>query len=159
MKKLILISLLLVFSNIFSQTEKAKNIIYLDFGIFFARTIGAVGIGINYERMLNDNISLRAGINYGIFRGGVGDVAVGGAGISLPLTVNFMTNNKNKFEAGIGGGPNINLWDSYSSGIRLLPAVRLGYRYQEDGKGPIYRFGADLPANYYLSTFGIGYHF
>ena len=67
-----------------------------------------------------------------------------------------MTNNKNKFEAGIGGGPYLSFSES---NISLLPAIRLGYRYQPDESGMMYRLGVELPANTYISFGGVGYHF
>ena len=151
-QKFFLLILLFTFINARSQSiDKAKNIISLDFGLVIFSGAAAAGIGINYERMINDYISIRAGINIGIIAASDGSI-----GIGLPVTVNYMTRAKNKFELGLGGGPRLDLYD-YN--IKLLPALKLGYRYQPDEKGMFYRFGLDLPANFYLSTFGIGYHF
>jgi len=159
MRKFLVIFIFIAFAGSQAQTiEKAKNIIYLDFGIVMFPGVATVGIGINYERMLNDNISLRTGINIGILGAGSSGDGFANAGIGMPFTVNFMTNNKNKFEVGLGGGPRLDLYGNPGK-IRLFPAARLGYRYQPDEKSMIYRFGLDLPANTYLSTVGIGYHF
>jgi hypothetical protein len=159
MKKIALIFLFFALANSQAQTiDKAKNIISLDFGILIIPGGTALGIGLNYERMLNDNISIRGGINIGVLAAGVSGDAFANTGIGIPVTVNFMTNNKNKFEVGIGGGPRFGLYD-YVNKVDLLPAVKLGYRYQPDEKGMIYRFGLDFPANFYLSTLGLGYHF
>lgn len=155
----IVIFLLFTFAVAQAQTiEKAKNIISLDFGIVMFPGAAAVGIGINYERMLNDNISLRTGINIGILAAGGGGDAFANSGIGFPITINFMTNNKNKFEVGVGGGPRLYFGRNYNK-IELFPAARLGYRYQPDEKGAMYRLGFDIPANTYLSIFGTGYHF
>jgi hypothetical protein len=152
-KKVTLLVLLFTYLNAGSQSiDKAKNIISIDFGLVVISGAAAAGIGINYERMINDYVSIRTGINIGVIAAGSG----GSAGVSLPLTVNFMTKAKNKFELGLGGGPRLDLFD-YK--ITLLPAAKLGYRYQPDEKGMFYRIGLDIPANFYLSTCGIGYHF
>ncbi|MCX6163284.1 MAG: hypothetical protein NTU73_00200 [Ignavibacteriae bacterium] len=105
MKK-IFVLLLFITSNCYSQSfdNIAKNIICLDIGVFLSRGIGTVGIGINYERMLSNNISIRAGVNFGLFGVADGGDAFSGTGVGFPVTINYMTNNKNKFEAGIGGG-------------------------------------------------------
>ncbi|HEY5124085.1 MAG TPA: hypothetical protein VIK14_10150 [Ignavibacteria bacterium] len=159
MKKIAIIFLFFALANSQAQTiDKAKNIISLDFGIIMFPGAAAVGIGLNYERMLNDNISIRGGINIGIMAAGNSGDAVASSGIGIPVTINYMTSSKNKFEIGLGGGPRFDLSDNYNK-IRLLPAVKLGYRYQPDEKGMIYRVGLDFPANLYLSTVGIGYHF
>lgn len=161
MKKIIFTLLLfgIFICNSYSQIEKAHNIIYLDFGIIFTGSIGTVGIGLNYERMISDNVSIRTGVNIAIFGVSDGGDSFSGTGISFPITVNYLTDAKNKFEIGIGGGPRISL-ESYDYGkIKLYPAARIGYRYQPEEKGMIYRMGAEFPANFYLSLAGIGYHF
>ena len=144
-------------NNCYSQdVEKAKNIIYLDFGILFSGKDVAIGTGISYERMLGDNISIRAGVNIGYLEFHFDRSSTTNSGIGLPITINYMTNNKNKFEAGIGGGPYLSFSES---NISLLPAIRLGYRYQPDESGMMYRLGVELPANTYISFGGVGYHF
>jgi hypothetical protein len=154
---IIIISLFLV-TNSFSQTNtSAKNIIYLDVGIFFWGDATALGAGLNYERMLSDNVSLRGGINFGIFGAGRSGDAVAGWGIGFPVSINYMTNNKNKFEIGGGAGPYLSL--SNSNKIKILPTVRIGYRYQPDEPGMMYRAGLEFPSNFYISLAGIGYHF
>lgn len=159
MKKVILCILTIIFSvNLIKAQENiaGKNIVYLDVGIILSLNFLSAGAGLNYERMLNDNISFRAGINIGFFgTGGSGD-AISGTSIAFPLTFNFMTNNKNKFEAGFGGGPVISLKDGRFS---YLPAIRAGYRYQPDENGLMLKAGLEFPSNLYLSVFGAGYSF
>ena len=141
----------------FSQTvTKANNIIYLDLGIFFTGGASAIGVGLNYERMLNDNISIRAGVNIGMLAAGRSGDAFSGSGIGFPVSVNYMTNNKNKFEIGGGAGPYIGFGNKK---VKILPAVRLGYRYQTDEEGMMYRAGVEFPSNFYISLGGIGYQF
>lgn len=141
----------------YSQTvTKANNIIYLDFGLFFAGGASAIGVGLNYERMLNDNISIRAGVNIGMLAAGRSGDAFSGSGIGFPVSVNYMTNNKNKFEIGAGAGPYIGFGNKK---VNILPAVRLGYRYQTEEEGMMYRAGVEFPSNFYISLGGIGYQF
>lgn len=160
MKK-IFILFLFITSNCYSQSfeNKAKNIIYIDFGIFLSRNIGTIGIGLNYERMLSNNVSIRAGVNIGLFGVAEGGDGFAGVGVGFPVTINYMTNNKNKFETGIGGGPHFELGNSSNYNLRFFPAVRFGYRYQPDEKSAIFKIGAEVPANFYLSFVGIGHHF
>ena len=158
MKKLIIIFTLLLFANCNSQeVKKANNIIYLDVGIIFSGNSVFMGMGLNYERMLNDNYSIRAGANIGFFGTHVIGDKISGTSIGFPVTFNYLTKNKNKFEAGLGGGPWINLEQENS--FSFFPAVKLGYRYQPDEGGLMLKAGLELPANTYISLGGVGYSF
>lgn len=158
MKQLILFFSLLYIVNCNSQQiSKANNSIYLDFGIIFSRSAIALGCGLNYERMLNDNFSVRGGVNIGFFGAGVSGDAISGTCLSFPVTFNYMTKNKNKFEAGLGGGPFFNLEQEKS--FSFFPAGKIGYRYQPDEGGLMLKAGLEVPANTYLSIVGIGYSF
>lgn len=157
LKVILTILILIAANNSFSQVNsKANNIIYLDLGIIFTGSSGALGVGLNYERMLSDNVSIRAGVNIGMFGAGKSGDAFGGSGIGFPVSFNYMTNNKNKFEVGAGGGPYIG-FDTKK--VKLMPAARIGYRYQTDEDGMMYRAGVEFPSNLYISLAGIGYHF
>jgi hypothetical protein len=160
-KYLLIIFLLITTLNCYSQSfdSKAKNIIYIDLGVFLSRGIGTLGIGLNYERMLSNNVSIRAGVNIGIFGVAEGGDGFSGTGVSFPVTINYLTNNKNKFEAGIGGGPHFETGNYKDKGVSFFPAIKLGYRYQPDEKSAIFKIGAEVPANFYLSFAGVGYHF
>lgn len=156
-KVILALLLFIAADSSFSQVNsKANNIIYLDLGIIFTGSSGALGVGLNYERMLSDNVSIRAGVNLGMFGAGSGGDAFGGYGIGFPVSFNYMTNNKNKFEVGAGGGPYIG-FDTKK--VKLMPAVRIGYRYQTDEDGMMYRAGVEFPSNLYISLAGVGYHF
>ena len=158
MKRLIFILSLLCAVNSFSQDiSKAKNTVYLDFGLIFSRSAVAVGCGLNYERMLNDYFSIRGGVNIGFFGAGVSGDAISGTCLSFPVTFNYMTKQKNKFEAGLGGGPFFNLEQEKS--FSFFPAAKIGYRYQPDEGGLMLKAGLEVPANTYLSIGGIGYSF
>lgn len=156
--KLILIFILLIFANSYSQEiKKANNIIYLDVGLILSGNSVFMGIGLNYEKMLSDNYSIRAGANIGFFGTHVIGDKISGTSIGFPITFNYLTKNKNKFEAGLGGGPWINL--DQENSFSFFPAVKLGYRYQPDESGLILKAGLELPANMYISFAGAGYHF
>ena len=158
MKKLFVIFSLFLFVNAYSQEISIpKNILYLDIGIIFTGGSYAFGMGLNYERMLNENLSVRAGVNLALYKTHVIGDKVEGTSIGFPVTLNYMTNNKNKFEAGLGGGPRISLTDENTN--IFFPSVRLGYKYQTDENGMMYRAGIDLPSNMYISIGGIGYQF
>jgi len=161
MKKLIILFLFFTVTN--SQPQSfdniAKNIIYIDFGVFFSGNVGAIGIGLNYERMISKNVSVRTGVNIGLFGVAAGNDGFAGTGVSFPVTINYLTNNKNKFEVGLGGGPHFEIGNSSNYNLRFFPAARFGYRYQPDEKGAIFKIGAEVPANFYLSFAGAGYHF
>lgn len=142
---------LFTFISLLAQDNKPKDIFYVDFGFNFV----AIGIGINYERILNDNFSIRAGVNI------AADFLMGSdlvAGVSVPLTINAMTSNKNKLAIGIGFGPRLNLTrnDKIKSLINIFPAASIGYRYQPDVKSIFVRAGFDFPANLYFSLLSIG---
>jgi hypothetical protein len=159
MNKLAVIFSVLIFMNCSSQEiSKAKNTVYLDIGLIFAGGTVAMGGGLNYERMLGDNVSIRGGVNIGFFGAHVAGDKISGTCIGFPVTVNYLTKNKNKFEAGVGGGPWINL-DQENSFSYFFPAVKLGYRYQPDEGGLMLKAGVELPSNTYLSIAGAGYSF
>ncbi len=158
MKKLAVVLSLFLFVNCYSQEiTKPKNIAYLDLGIIYTGSSYALGVGLNYERMLNDNLSIRAGMNIAFYNTHVIGDKVNGTSIGFPVTLNYMTNSKNKFEIGLGGGPRISLTDENSN--IFFPAARIGYRYQPDETGMMYRLGIEVPSNVYLSFGGIGYQF
>lgn len=158
MKKLLIVCSLLIFINSYSQEiTKANNALYLDLGLILTGNSLALGMGLNYERMLNDNFSLRGGVNVGFFGTYVIGDKISGTNIGFPITINYMTKNKNKFEVGLGGGPQINL--DGENGVQFFPALRLGYRYQPDEGGMMFRAGLEIPANLYLSVIGVGYIF
>lgn len=147
-----------LFINSYSQeTSKPKNIAYLDLGIIFTGSSYALGMGLNYERMLNDNFSIRTGVNIAFYNTHIIGDKVEGTSIGFPVTFNYMTSGKNKFEIGLGGGPRISLTDENSN--IFFPAIRLGYRYQKDESGMMYRLGIEIPSNVYISFGGIGYKF
>lgn len=158
MKRLILLFSLFSLANCYSQEiSKANNTIYLDFGMIFTQSAVAMGCGLNYERKLNDNFSIRGGVNIGFFGAGVSGDAISGTCISFPVTFNYMTKKKNKFEIGLGGGPFFNL--DIEKSFSFFPAAKIGYRYQPDEGGLMLKAGLEIPANTYLSIGGIGHSF
>ena len=158
MKNLLVIFTLFFFSNSYSQDLiKANNIVYLDVGVILAQNSIAIGMGLNYERMLSDNFSIRGGVNVGFFGSHVIGDKISGTGLGFPISINYMTKGKNKFEAGLGGGPMINL--SNDNSVSFVPVIKVGYRYQPDENGMMFKFGLELPSNMYISILGAGYKF
>ncbi|MCX6165681.1 MAG: hypothetical protein NTU73_12615 [Ignavibacteriae bacterium] len=158
LKNLIILFCLFFFVNCYSQdVPKAKNIIYLDVGLILSGKSIDVGVGLNYERMLNDNFSIRAGANIGFFETYIIGDKIKGTCIGFPVTFNYMTKNKNKFETGLGGGPWINFDEENS--LAFFPSIKLGYRYQPDENGLMFKAGLEIPSNAYISFAGVGYHF
>lgn len=157
MKKIIVLFVFLLSVNCYAQNNlTAKNIIYFDFGVILLPGAGAIGCGISYERMIDDNFSFRTGVNINILASGSGGDAFSSKSIGFPISINYMTKNKNKFEVGLGGGQN---WGLDNKHFMFLPSVRLGYRYQPDENGMMYKAGLEFPSNFYISLAGIGYHF
>lgn len=157
-KNLIIIFSVFLSLNCYSQEiTKAKNTVYLDVGLILGGSDIVVGVGLNYERMLNDNFSIRAGVNIAyVATHVIGDKVIS-SGMGFPVTINYLTNNKNKFEAGLGYGPRINF--TYDNTLEFVPAIKLGYRYQPDDNGLMFKAGLELPSNIYISLLGAGYHF
>jgi hypothetical protein len=152
MKKIILIFLLCPISFIFSQENRMSRIgLYLDVGMIISGSFGTVGIGLNVEYMLSKNFSTKTGVNYCLFGGG--DFGEGNA-FSIPIMINYMTAATNKFETGIGIGLVLQ-----ETRIHIFPAGSIGYRYQPQNGGVLFRAGLGLPGNSYPSLLSIGYCF
>lgn len=151
MNKLVLFTLFLIEVPLFSQ---GKDVIYLDIGIIIFGTEENYGIGINYERMLNNYISFRTGLNYSI------DIRMRSSSqmiLGLPVGFNFFTGGNKKLEFRLGSGGMIFLnhkADKFSPGVIL----GLGYRYQKKNEeGRFFKTGFEIPCNRYISLFGGGY--
>ncbi len=156
MKAKILFTLLLSL-NYLSVFSQPKNVIYVDFGILMTGgTGGTVGFGINYERMLNNNISLRTGINFSTDAGfGIESQSWM---MGIPVSANFFTSANNRIEAGIGSGAAINIKGFVAHKCMPCLTARIGYRYQKrDGEGKFIKAGLEFPSNLYFSLAGIGY--
>ena len=148
-KKIILpLLLFILLHQTVGAQNGSKNIYYIDIGLnlFF------IGVGINYERMLNDNFSIRVGSNIGTV---IWSAEGNNHGISFPVTLNYMTKGAGKFEIGGGAGLRINLLEKRKLGI--WPAGRIGYRHQPKDEGFMWRAGFDFPANCYFSMGSLGY--
>lgn len=135
--------------NSYSQEDKPRNIVYVNLSL----SIIGIGGGIYYERMLGDNVSLTLGTSITITPMWTRDMDVY---TGFPLIVNYMTSNKNKFEIGGGAGLMYNISKKY---IRVVPAGNIGYRYQEDEKGFMYKVGAFFPANIHIGSMAVGYNY
>lgn len=138
-------------SSIFPQP---KDVIYIDFGALIAGTTATLGIGINYERMLNNNISIRAGINFVSQEGRFTRNLMIGA----PVSANFFTSADDRIEGGIGSGIAFNVIGHVEKNMFPSATFRFGYRYQKrDGEGKFIKAGLEFPSNLYFSLIGLGY--
>ena len=138
-----------------SGMPDARNTIYLSFGVI---PMGPVSIGLNYERMTSPNTGIRVGVNYTFFYA-ASPMYIPNAFISFPITMNYITSNNNKFEAGLGGGPIFQVSGLKEKRFPLFPAFNLFYRYQLTRKSMFYKLGLEIPAAPTINMFGIGYHF
>lgn len=146
-----IIIFLSVYSSIFPQP---KDVIYIDFGALIAGTAATIGIGINYERMLNNNISLRTGINFVSQEGRFTRNLM----IGTPVSANFFTSADNRIEGGIGSGIAFNVKGFVTKNMFPGATFRFGYRYQKrDVEGKFVKVGLEFPSNLYFSLVGIGY--
>jgi len=159
MKKIlpIFILIILIAINAFPQSNmpEARNNIYISFGFV---PFGPLSVGLNYERMISPNACIKVGVNYSYMFSSKPDFS-GDAYFSIPITINYLTSNKNKFEIGVGGGPNFKIKGMKGDHFPLRPAFSIGYRYQQDNKSAIYRLGIEMPAALAFNLYGIGYTF
>lgn len=158
MKKFGFIFLVLIFAvNAYPQSgmPEARDIIYLSFGFV---PFGPVSIGVNYERMVSPNASIKIGANYSYWFSPTPDFP-DDAYISFPIMLNYMTSNNNKFEAGLGGGPIIKVKGVKEKIFPIYPAFGIAYRYQLQSSSMIYKMGIEVPAAPAFNLYGIGYHF
>lgn len=130
------------FPSISQSQDTKKNVIYAELlgpGILYS---------INYERIINDNVSARFGASvwgYSYYHGN-------GRNIVLPMMINFFSGSGNsKFEFGAGidvismGSEDFgDLTPSYSShsDMGILLVGSLGYRYQPADGGFHFRIVA-----------------
>lgn len=96
--------------------EPARNAV-------FAELLGqSVGLGVYYERMLDDNFAARAG------------VATLGVGYGIPLGVSYLSPGNHKFEIG-GGATYLEVTDFFVVHRGLIGTANIGYRYQREQSG------------------------
>jgi hypothetical protein len=135
---------------------QGKDILYFDVGIILAYEAN-LGFGLNYERMLNNYISFRTGLNIAFdIEGGPSDLTI----LGIPAGFNFFTGGNNKFELGLGSGVNVWLDRSHFGKFQPCPLLRIGYRYQKKNEeGRFFKAGFEIPGNHYISLFGGGYSF
>ncbi len=152
MKRLIIIALSVLNIPLLSQ---GKDVIYIDIGLI-ALYEENIGIGINYERVLNNNVSFRTGVNIAFDFSKPSSLMI----LGLPAGLNFFTGGNNRFELGVGSGGNLWLDHSHAGKIQPGALLRIGYRYQKkNAEGKFIKAGLELPCNHYLSLFGGGYGF
>ena len=155
--KTIIISAVLLLLIYLSANSQPKDVIYIDFGILMTGgTKGTVGFGLNYERMLNNNVSVRTGINFST-DGGFG-VENQSWMMGIPISAQFFTSANNRLEAGIGSGVAFNIKGFVAHNSLPCVTARIGYRYQKrEGEGKFIKAGLEFPSNIYFSLIGVGY--
>ncbi len=144
MKKRILITILFLFwgHNLIAQNEAAKNGVYVELlgnGMIYS---------VNYERFLNEKISIRAG---------GGTLSVNGIFLLLPLSINMTTfpilgnyfygagNSKLELGAGVvlGSAKVVSIFDRERERRKTIFELTAftGYRYQRPDGGFLFRVG------------------
>ena len=116
-------------------------------------------VSVNYERMITEHLAFRTGLGYGLafsFSGKGGTSAIGSV-----VMLHYLTSGSNhKLEAGAGASV-VYLVDDccgyYALGFQfdhgelsLVPAIALGYRYQQQGGGFFFRAGVTY--TYFMGT-------
>ena len=121
-----------------SSGMKLRNTVYLDIATF----VFGGNASINFEAPFGEHTLLRCGYGFGyLVQFDNGTVYSSG----LLAMMNFVTSgNNSRFEGGIGGSfvqinrsTNIFL----SAGSKLLPSFAIGYRYQPQTGGFVFRIG------------------
>ncbi len=137
-----------------SLLPAARNTVYVE----VATMLFVGGVSINYERVLTRQFSLRTGLGtgyYADFGGGVTKTAVG-----TLVMLNYLPSERDyKFEAGIGlsllyfkdGFPGGDLLGRVDPGsLSVMPAIAIGYRYQQRDGGFFFRVG--ITYTYFMLT-------
>lgn len=138
---LIAVFLLATFSDARAQESKRAD------DVFYAELVPIIiwgNMSINYERVVADRFSIRAGVGSGYHLiAPLFSETKGGGCFSALFMLNYMTQGAHKIE--ISGGVSYTLenkkeknggTDSY-----FLPAISIGYRYQPVYEGFMFRVG------------------
>lgn len=89
----------------------------------FAELLGqSVGLGVYYERMLNENFAARAGLSTLI------------VGYGIPLGISYLSSGNHKFELG-GGVTYLDIKDWVGVHRGTFGTANIGYRYQREQPG------------------------
>jgi hypothetical protein len=148
-------SLFFNLNNGFSQSmPEARNTIYFSCGMFPPM----VTFGLNYERMISPNASIKTGINLCIASSSAYN-SKDDYFLIFPVTVNYLTSGNNKFEVGAGIGPLFNISALREKIFYIKPAGSIGYQYQLESKSMFFKTGLEFPAVPIFHFGGIGYHF
>jgi hypothetical protein len=120
-----------------AQTDPARNSVYIEFlgnGIIYS---------LNYDRMFTESFGVRAGVGY------IEPIAE--SIVSFPLMLHYLVGTGNsKFELGIGAtiisqsensGFSFISDDKEFTGSGVLGTLTIGYRYQRNEEGFVFRAG------------------
>lgn len=128
-----------VYNHTISNQSFSKNSIGIDIAYYNIGYFDGVCSSINYERSVKKNINLRVGFGY--FASPFNEVF---SGLHFPVSINFLSGNKNNhFEFDIGARVSYfeNALNCYCfpNQYMLSPIINLGYRYQKQSGGIIYK--------------------
>jgi hypothetical protein len=129
-----------------SSERSAKNSIFVE-------GLGAgVAYSVNYERLVLNDLGVRAGLSYMSFSASVGDVSASSSMLLIPLTANYIGISSGSHALEIGAGPTL-FYGSGSassmgintegSGMSALGTLALGYRLQPTDGGFQFRAGVN----------------
>jgi len=116
-------------------TARAQQALYVELSSFLFWG----NISLNYEYLLSNHFSLRAGLGMGYLL----DEHTRQSGGALTM-VNYFTGGEHKFELGLG----LSFNTPRDNNINPTPAVTIGYRYQPASPGTIFRLGLTYDYRY-----------
>ena len=132
--KIILCLCISLFAAVPSFGQQHPNSLYLEVG-------GSAGIySINYDRLIGSHLGIRIGFSYWA------DLIIPGISAQIfPTSLNcFIGNGSSKFELGVGVTyviGEINWFGERASGSVVVPNINIGYRYQSEDGGFLFRLG------------------
>ncbi|HEX6981459.1 MAG TPA: hypothetical protein VF181_01755 [Balneolaceae bacterium] len=153
MKKSLLVSLIIAFCLLNLQTNAQSSLTKeTSRNHLFIELVGSGGFySLNYERMVNPKLYVRLGLSYLNTRNAEiqfpdGEVRRSTKAFTVPIFVGrLIGKNNHYFEVGAGVIPNLFLVDEANPAIEdeffLYGGLIVGYRYQPDTKGIIFRAG------------------
>ena len=120
-----------------------------------ASSLSALNFSANYERPLSSSFWLRLGLGYGSDKDNYGSQTAGNGWGPLAMAL-YLSGGTSKLEFGLGASlitstekryeySSYGVYDTkiYNHGWELHPAITLGYRYQPDEGGLVFRIGAN----------------
>jgi hypothetical protein len=132
--KLILYLCFSLFATVPSFAQRHPNSLYLEVG-------GSAGFySINYDRLIGPHLGVRIGFSYWA------DLIIPGISAQIfPMSLNCLIGNgSSKFELGVGMTytiGHVNWFHRKESAAVVIPNFNIGYRYQSEDGGFLFRIG------------------